>query len=106
MANKRIDMRKVRELLRLHFKQGLSARQGAKIVGIGKTSASEYFSGFKNSGLDYSCVEQLSDTDLLQAINAQKQTENTHYNALSGQFSYFEKEQKRTGINLQLLWHE
>ena len=106
MANKRIDMRKVRELLRLHFKQGVSARQGAKIVGIGKTSASEYVSGFKNSGLDYSCVEQLSDTDLLQAINAQKQTENTRYKALSGQFSYFEKELKRTGVTLHLLWQE
>lgn len=106
MANKRIDMRKVRELLRLHFTQGQSARQGAKIVGIGKTSASEYISGFKNSGLDYSCVEKLSDTDLLQAINAKKESENTRYKALSGQFTYFEKELKRTGVTLQLLWQE
>lgn len=57
MANKRIDMRKVREFLRLHFTQGQSARQGAKIVGIGKTSASEYVCGFKDSGLDYTCVD-------------------------------------------------
>lgn len=99
-------MRKVRELLRLYFTQGQSARQGAKIVGIGKTSASEYISGFKNSGLDYSCIGRLSDTDLLQAINAPKETENDRYKALSGQFTYFEKELKRTGVTLQLLWQE
>ncbi|MGQ1786018.1 MULTISPECIES: hypothetical protein [unclassified Saccharicrinis] len=99
-------MRKVRELLRLHFTQGQSARQGAKIVGIGKTSASEYISGFKNSGLDYTCVEKLSDTDLLQAINVQKETGNTRYKALYGQFVYFEKELNRTGVTLQLLWQE
>jgi transposase len=106
MANKRINMRKVRELLRLYFTQGQSARQGAKIVGIGKTSASEYISGFKNSGLDYSCVERLSDTDLLHALNAQKQTDNGRYKALSERFTYFEKELKRTGVTLQLLWKE
>lgn len=99
-------MRKVRELLRLHFKQGISARQGAKIVGIGKTSASEYISGFKSSSLDFSCVERLSDTDLLKAINAQKQTDNARYKVLSEQFPYFEKELKRTGVTLQLLWQE
>jgi transposase len=40
MVNKRNDMRKVRELLRLKFEQGLSNRQAAKISGVGKTSAS------------------------------------------------------------------
>jgi hypothetical protein len=69
MTNKRIDMRKVRELLRLHFKQDVSARQAVKIIGIGKTAASQYISGFKSSGLDYSSLEKLSDTDLIQAIN-------------------------------------
>jgi transposase len=106
MANKRIDMRKVRELLRLHLKQNVSARQAAKIIGIGKTAASQYISGFKSSGLDYSSLEKLSDTDLIQAINTRKETENYRYKKLHEQFPKFEKELKRDGVTLQLLWQE
>lgn len=106
MANKRIDMRKVRELLRLHFTQGQSVRQSAKIVGIGKSAASEYISGLKNSGLTYQSIEKLSDTDLLQILNNKKETENNRYQVILEQFSYIEKELKRTGVTLQLLWQE
>lgn len=51
MANKRTDMRNVRELLRLKYEQGQSARCAAKSVGMGKTEASEYIAGFYVSGL-------------------------------------------------------
>ena len=64
MGNKRIEMRKVRELLRLKFEQNISARQAAKIIGIGKTAASQYVSGFKASGLDISTIKGLSDSEL------------------------------------------
>ncbi len=106
MANKRITMRKVRELLRLHFEQNTSARQAAKIIGIGKTAASQYLSGFKTGGLDYTCVKAMTDSELLKVINAQKETENTRYKNLSDQFSHIEKELKRTGVTLQLIWYE
>ena len=69
MANKTIAMRKVRELLRLRFEQNLSARQAAKIIGIGKTAASQYIAGFKASGLKISNVSSMSDSELLNVIN-------------------------------------
>lgn len=106
MANTPIAMRKVRELLRLHFEQNISARKAAKIVGVGKTAASQYISGFKSSGLDYSCVHTLSDTELIQGINSKKETENQRYKELQSLFPYFEKELKRTGVTLLLLWKE
>lgn len=106
MANTPISMRKVRELLRLSCQENKSARQAAQIVGIGKTAASHYIAGFKSSGLSYSAIQQLSDTDLLQAINVKKATENQRYQELSQLFPYFEKELKRTGVTLQLLWEE
>ncbi len=62
MDNKRIEMRKVRELLRLNFEQSISARKAAKILGIGKTVASQYVAGFKASGLDFSNVAAMSDS--------------------------------------------
>jgi len=106
MAKKRVCMRKLRELLQLHFKQGISARQGAKMVGIGKTTASEYLSGFKSSGLQFGDVDKLDDHELLQAINIHKESTNERYQDLSAQFTYFEKELTRKGVTLQLLWKE
>ena len=99
-------MRKVRELLRLYIEQNISARQGAKIVGIGKTAASQYISGFKASGLKLASLEVMSDTELLTILNLKKESENNRYNALSILFPQFEKELKRTGVTLQLLWEE
>lgn len=106
MANKRIQMRKVRELLRLKFEQNISARQAAKIIGIGKTAASQYIAGFRASGLKISNVAAMSDSELLNVINIKKESENLLYKELSSLFPYFEKELKRTGVTLQLLWKE
>jgi len=106
MANKRIQMRKVRELLRLKFEQNISARQAAKIIGIGKTAASQYIAGFKASGLNISNVAAMSDSELLNVINIKKESDNLRYKKLSSLFPYFEKELKRTGVTLQLLWKE
>lgn len=106
MANKRIIMRKVRELLKLKCQQNFSARKAAKTVGIGKTAATEYLAGFKASGLAYSSIAGMTDSELLKVIANKKQSENTRYSELSKQFPYFEKELKRTGVTLQLLWNE
>ena len=106
MANKRINMRKVRELLRLKFEQGLSARQAAKTAGMGKTAASEYITGFSSCGLTLAQALDLTDTELAGALSLKRQTVNERYQKLAGQFTHFEKELKRTGVTLQLLWTE
>jgi len=106
MANNKITMRKVRELLRLKFEQGLSNRQAAKAVGIGKTAASEYIAGFIKSGLSLDQAMSLSDQNLLVALNIHLHQENSRYNTLFKLFPYIEKELKRTGVTLQLLWQE
>ena len=106
MANPRTDMRKVRELLRLKLAQGLSSRQASKAAGIGKTAGSEYIAGFCRSGLSLADLEGLSDEELILAICPNQENENERYNYLSSQFSHFEKELKRTGVTLQLLWQE
>jgi transposase len=48
MAKQRIDMRKVRELLRLHFERGIiSVRELSKLSNVGKSTVSDYLNGFK-----------------------------------------------------------
>ena len=106
MANKRICMRKVRELLKLKYEQNFSARHSAKLVGIGKTAATEYIAGFKISGLRYSDISSMSDSELLKLITTKKHIDNQRFIDLKEQFPYFEKELKRTGVTLHLLWKE
>ncbi len=106
MANKRTCMRKVRELLRLYFEQELSIRKAAAIVETGKTSAADYVAGFKASGLQYEQISSLSDTELLKLMNLKKEGSNKRYQDLISRFPAIEKELKRTGVTLQLLWRE
>ena len=104
---KQTDMKKVRELLQLVISQGESSRQAGLIVGISKSSAGEYVSGFKSSGLSIEEIAKLSDSDLLSAITGPNRKQiNERYSQLVSQFSYIEKELKRPGVTLQLLWQE
>lgn len=106
MANNPIGMREVRELLRLYFEQGLSGRKAATAAGVGKTAASQYIAGFKSSGVPISSISGLRDSELINLINIRKRTENPRYTDLEKCFPYFEKELKRVGVTLQLLWEE
>ena len=99
-------MRKVRELLKLHYQEQYSTRQAAKVVGMSKTSAGEYLSGFRRSGLDYKSVADLSDSELIDCLSKNKESDNPRYNDLSSRFIHFEKELKIKGVTLQLLWEE
>ena len=99
-------MRKVRELLKLNYERGFSARKAAKIIGMGKTAATEYIAGFKASGLEYRCIAGMTDSELLKTMVHKKQADNPRYVDLSKQFAYFEKELKRVGVTLGLLWDE
>jgi transposase len=104
---KKTEMKKVRELLDLHILQGISSRGCAKITGLSKTTASEYLSGFKASGLSLIDAKLLSDSDLLSALTGpNKLKENTRYSELLGKFAYIEKELCRAGVTLHLLWEE
>lgn len=102
---KRRNMKEVRELLRLSIKQGFSNRSSSQMVGISKSSGSEYIAGFKASGFSIDNIDSLSDTDLIELISPTK-SYNTRYEGLVGNFTYIEKELKRKGVTMQLLWHE
>ena len=106
MGNKLTDMRKVRELLQLKFEQSLSVREAAHRAGMGKTAANEYVASFSTCGLSLKEALSLSDTELIGVLNLKKQNLNERYKHLLSQFLHFEKELKRTGVTLQLLWSE
>src|SRR5690606_38409107 len=106
MANNPIGMREVRELLRLYFKQGLSGRKAAQAAGVGKTAASQYITGFKNSRIPYAAIPEMSDSELIALINIMKKTHNSTHVVEVMLFRYVEMVIKRVDVTLQLLWDE
>jgi hypothetical protein len=60
----RLSMRKIRELLRLRFEVGLSARQVAASVQIARSSVGEYERRLAAADLSWPLPEGLSDTEL------------------------------------------
>ena len=49
---KRVSMRKISEVLRLHFKLGLSVRQSANATGTSRGSVGNYCARFKELEID------------------------------------------------------
>jgi hypothetical protein len=64
MPAERLSMRKIREVLRLHFDLGLSARQAAAGVGIARSTAGEYLRRAQAAGLSWERASGLADDDL------------------------------------------
>ena len=59
-------MRKICEVLRLKFEVGLSARQIAVSVQVGRVTVGDYLNRFAASGLTWPC--SLSDVELEQQL--------------------------------------
>ena len=61
---RRIHMRKIRDVLRLHLKGRLSQRQIAAALGISKGVVAKYISLATQLGLGWDDIAQLSETEL------------------------------------------
>ena len=99
-------MNKIRETIRLHQEAGLSNRQIARTLGISRPSVSQYLTDYRSSGLSYSAIAAMSDDELVGMLEGVKIELSERYQDLSARFEYFVKELKRTGVTLDLLWHE
>ena len=106
MARRRINMRKIREILRLHEECGLTNRQIAKALNISRPVVGQYLADFKASGLTYREVSRMSDDEVMEIFEANKKEESEKYRILSQRFSYFARELKKRGLTLYLLWQE
>jgi len=106
MSRKRINVEKIREILRLSHELKFSVRKIAQAVQISKTSVGEYLAEFKRSGLSYQDIVEMSDTEAIEVFEKNNKTSNPLYETLSKEFPYYEKELARVGVTLYLLWEE
>ena len=103
MANKRLSMRKIKEVLRLHFESGLGQRPIGRCLGLSRTTVGDYLRQAKEAGLVWPLSDELTDQQLYNqlfppsvSIKARPVPD----------YAYLHLELKRKGVTLMLLWEE
>ena len=105
MPTERLSMRKIRDVLRLKFESGLSERLIARSLSISNGAVHGYLQRARAAGLSWPFPAGLDDTGLEALLYPPAA-------ALAGEtrptpdFVYIEKEMRRRGVTLSLLWEE
>ncbi len=105
MAQKGLSMRKIEEILRLKWEQGLSHRAIAKSCRISPGSVSNYLQRAKAAGLRWPLPEELG-ADKLEALLFPHERLPVGRVIPQPDWRTVHKELKRKGVTLNLLWYE
>lgn len=98
-------MRKIKEILRLCWENGLSARQAALSCGVGRTTIKEYLDRAEKAGLSWPLPEGLDEASLENLLFASTIPLDVPKRNMPP-FDYLHKELKRKHMTLQRLWEE
>ena len=101
---KRTAMRKIREILRLHFDSKSSNRQIADALQMSKTNVYNSLSRFKESELTWPIPEDMPDTELQEGIYSEKPLKGKE--DILPDVQYIQEELTRPHMTLELLWKE
>ena len=105
MPAERLSMRKIREILRLKWEQGLSNRKIAESCVVSRSSVSDYLRRAEAAGLSWplppECEEEQLEAMLFSFSDGQQQG-----NAPEPVWSAIPSEYKKKGVTLALLWQE
>ena len=101
---KRLPMRKIREALRLKA-AGLTNRQIAVSLGVGRTTISDYLERAERAGFSWPVPDDLDDTALEQRLFA---TADKRRGKARPQpdWAYLHRELRKRSVTLMLLWEE
>ena len=104
MAKKRMKMKKVREIFRLHFDCKLSNQQIADAIRKSKGSVFNCLSRFREAGLEWPLPEQMSDSRLEERLYSESSLNKNE--VLKPDFKRIHQELSRPHVTLELLWEE
>jgi transposase len=98
-------MRKIREVLRLHFEHQQSARQIAKSCNIARSTVKEYLHRADQAKLTWPLSPEMDDAALENQLFPPAPLISSEKRQMPP-MEYLHRERKRKGVTLQLLWHE
>lgn len=105
MPRQRLSMRKIEEALRLKWGAGLSPRQIAKAVGVGRTTVSEYIARAEAAGISWPLPEGMDAAQLEQRL-FKSPGHAAKVAPAQADFAALHWELRRKGVTLFLLWQE
>ena len=98
MANKKTDMSKLRQILRL-YSHGEKKLKISTLTGVSRNTIKKYLSLYHGLGLSLTDIEVLSDRSLDQLFGENlKREPSDKYKILEAMFPVIEKELKRRGF--------
>jgi transposase len=104
MAQSRLSMRKIRDVLRLSA-AGLSKRQIAASLGIGPTAAGACLRRARDAGIGWPLPDDLDDDALERLLYPAPAAESKDWRSLPD-WPAVHRELRRKGVTLQLVWEE
>lgn len=106
MANKTITMSKIRQILRL-YTQGKSKLFISVHTGVARNTVKKYLRQFNEQPLTFEAINEFNDEDLEQLFGKEPlPVPSDRYEKLQAFFPRLDKELKRTGVTLEMLWKE
>ena len=105
MPNKRISMRKIKEILRLNH-HGLSNQQIGRISGICHTTVSNYLAWLDRTSLKWPLPDDLSEADLERRLFPPPKPRKLARKREVPDWEDIHLELRRKGVTLLLLWDE
>jgi transposase len=107
MSQERLGMKKLRDVLRLHYECELSNRKIARALKLSPTTVGYYVKASQQSALDWEAISRLNDQDLIHTLEPfcpkLKATSNSHQ---SIDFNSIHCQLKKKGITRELLHEE
>src|SRR6478735_11454194 len=106
MPAERLEMRRVREILRYRFEQGLGHKSIAVRVGTAPSTVRETLRRAAVAGLSWPLGDDVSDSVLEAALYKAAGTKIGHRRAPEPDWAQVHRELKRKHMTLQILWDE
>lgn len=99
-------MRQIRELLRLHFEEGLSQRVVARALGVVRSTVERVLQRFAAAGLTWPPDPALDDSELERRIYRRPAQEGQAKACARPNYAEVVRELSRKGVTRRLLWSE
>ena len=106
MPQERLPVRKIREVIRLHFEAGLSNRAAARACQVSNSTVGEYLERAKKAGLSWPLPEGLSDEELYRRLYPEESLSRRETERPMPNWEEVHRELSKRGVTLTLLWQE
>lgn len=104
MPNRRLSMRKIKEVLRLRYQESLTHRQIATSLNISASTVHDYVGLAKIHGLSWSSMDGMSEEALYQLLY--KPVTSKSRERMQPDWEKVHQELRKKGVTLMLLWKE